>query len=130
MRDLVEHDRAFIRRFEAPGLRFGCRSESAAFVTKELGFEQCTRQRRAVDLHEGTRGPRRPGVNERRDRVLAAARLSGDQNVRVGATYALRESNRLAHSRRARKQFDHSVLKELLRSSLNSAGNSTRFDSR
>src|SRR5688572_15295515 len=104
MRDLVENDCAFAGGFETTGLGFVSSRKRSTFVTKELGFKQRARQRRAIDLHERSRGPHRLRMNERRDHILAAARLSRDQNVGISATHTFRETRSEEHTSELQSQ--------------------------
>jgi hypothetical protein len=103
MRDLVEHDRALLRGFETPRFWLDSTGKSAALKTKELCFEQLTRQRRAIDLHERLCRATRSRMNESGEQVLSYSRLTRNQNVRIGCTHALRETDSLAHLGGARE---------------------------
>ena len=55
MCDLIENDRASIRRFKTTRLCLNRAGERAALITKELSFEQLARKRRAIYLDERMR---------------------------------------------------------------------------
>ncbi len=55
MRDLVENDRASIRRFKTSGVCLNRARNRAALISKELSYKQLAWQRRAIDLYERMR---------------------------------------------------------------------------
>src|SRR5262245_31090987 len=72
--------------FEAPGFTSHRSREGAFFVPEELALDECLRQRRAVDGHKGTTGPVTSLVNESREKLLAAARLTEQKNGRASGS--------------------------------------------
>jgi hypothetical protein len=101
--DLVQEDGAAVGELEAAGLALVRAREGAALVAEELGFQQITRHRRAVDLHEGVAAPGRVGVDGARHDLLAHARLPAHEHGDVGARGLLDHGLDLAHLR-AREQ--------------------------
>jgi hypothetical protein len=135
VRDLVEHERPLVRRFEPPGLRLRRARERAALEAEELGLQQFARQRRAVDFDVRPEGPPRHRVDEERERVFPRARLARDEQVGVGRGHPPREPEGLAHRLGMGDDLDHrSVLKELSSpppsSPASSGGSGTRAASR
>ena len=64
MRYLIKHQGAFVSGFKPARLRFAGSSKGAAFIPKQLGLEQITWQRSAVDFDEWPNAARRLGVDE------------------------------------------------------------------
>ena len=82
--DLIEKQRAAVRKLElarAIGKRAG---EAALHVAKQLTFDQLGGDCRTIDLDEGSRGAWVQRVNRARDQLLAGAVFSRDQDSRGG----------------------------------------------
>ena len=89
--DLVEKDRAAVRRLEAPHRPRMRAGERPPLVAEQLALDQRRRQRRAVDLHEGRLLPRPVEVDRPGDQPLARPRLAAEQHRGV-------DLGRLGHS--------------------------------
>src|ERR1700730_18949294 len=76
LRNFVEEDRAFIGKLEFPGFRTNRASEGALFESEQLGFQQFSGQRSAIDLDESLAAARGSHVNHARDHFLAYTALS------------------------------------------------------
>ena len=76
LRDLVEKQRAAVRRLEPAVAAGGGVGERAALVTEQLGFDQGVRERGAVDRHERLRPALAPLVDRARDQLLAGSALA------------------------------------------------------
>src|SRR5690606_20804046 len=73
--DLVEEQRAAVRRLEAAIARDGGAGERALLVAEQLGLEDRLRDRGAVDRDERALGARRIIVQCAREQLLAGAAL-------------------------------------------------------
>ena len=84
--DLVEEDRAVVRRLELAGLGVDRAGERAPLEAEQLRFEEVRRQRGTVDLHEGLVAPHRVPAQAARHQLLAGAGLAAHQDgdVRIG----------------------------------------------
>jgi hypothetical protein len=102
--DLVEEDRAAVRRLERPGARRHRARERAARMPEQLALDDRARQRRAVDDHERPRRARRRVVDRARGQLLARAGLAQDQHRRVGLRHARHLREQLAHRHAATDQ--------------------------
>jgi len=78
--DLIEKERAPVGLFEKSLVIPQGPGESPLDVTEKLAFEKRLRDRGDVDGHEGTAGRRPLAVNPAREKLLARARLAGDQD--------------------------------------------------
>src|SRR6185369_16500066 len=80
--DLVQEDRAAVRRLEEPlAITVGAR-ERAANVAEELALEERRRERRTVADDERPVVERREVVNRAGDQLLAGAALARDERRR------------------------------------------------
>src|SRR5205807_1620635 len=73
--DLVEEDRAVVRRLELAQLELVGAGERPALVTKQLAFQELARDRGTVDLDEGAGLAHAELMDGPRDEVLAGPRL-------------------------------------------------------
>ena len=80
--DLVEKDRPAMCHLQEAGLGLPRVGERAALESEKLRFEQCVRNGRAVDVHERRSCPRPGLVDDLRDKPLARARLTLNQDGR------------------------------------------------
>jgi hypothetical protein len=80
--DLVQEDRAAVRRLEQSGLGLAGIGERAALEAEELGLQQRLGNRAAVDVHERTGGPRATAVDRRGQEPLARPRLAENEDRR------------------------------------------------
>src|SRR5215813_5009765 len=78
--DLVEKHRAVIRELELARLVLNRSGERAALETEQFRLEQLGRQRGAVHLHERLVATERGGIERPRDKLLAGAAVTADQN--------------------------------------------------
>src|ERR1700719_1237168 len=76
LRNFIEEDRALVGEFKFSGFRTNRARERALFESKQLGFEQLSGERRAIDLDEGLGAARGAHVDHTRDNFLAHAALS------------------------------------------------------
>ena len=74
--DLVEEERAAVRRLEAADAPLARAGEGAALVAEELALEQRLRDRGAVHDDEGLVAARAELVDRARDELLAGAALA------------------------------------------------------
>ena len=81
--DLVEEQRAAVRRLEAALAPLDGAGEGAGLVPEQLGLEQRLGERGAVDGHEGAVAPRAAARGAAGHQLLAGAGLAGDQHGRV-----------------------------------------------
>ena len=81
--DLVEEQRAAVRRFEHPGAVAHRTGEGAARMAKEFALQQAVGERAAVDAHEGAAGTTGSPMHPSREPFLADTTLSGNQQRRV-----------------------------------------------
>ena len=86
-----------VGQLELAGLARQRPREGPALVAEELALEQRAGQRRAVDLDEGARAPRRRLVHRARDDLLADAALALDQHRHVGVGDLLEQGAHLRH---------------------------------
>jgi hypothetical protein len=80
--DLVEKDRPAMCHLQEAGLGLPRVGERAALEAKKLGFEQRLRNGCAVDVHERRSRPWSGMVDDLRDKPLARARLTLNQDGR------------------------------------------------
>src|SRR6266576_7058950 len=80
LHQLVEEQRPAVGRLEQTGLVAHGAGEGALAVPEHLGFEECFRERGAVDRDEGPAGTPAVLVNELGDELLARAALAGDEH--------------------------------------------------
>src|SRR5204862_1905814 len=73
--DLVQEDRAAMRKLEASNLRSVRAGERAPLTAEQLALDQRGRQRRAVDDHERLVAARAAPVNGAREQFLARTRF-------------------------------------------------------
>src|SRR5207244_4804373 len=99
-------DRAPVRVLELPGLAPVRAGEGALLVAEELGLEQPRRDRRTVDLDEGTVAPGRLRMDGPGDQVLAHAALPPDQHRRVRVGDVLDDRQNGPHLRAAVPKLD------------------------
>ena len=103
--DLVEEDRAGVRRLEEPRPAAAARAgEGALLVPEELGLEQRLGERGAVHRHERPVAAAARAVDALGDHLLAGAALAGDEHGRVGARVALRERAHPRHGAASRRR--------------------------
>src|SRR5690606_29970349 len=81
---LVEEERAPIREFEAPELAADRPGERALLMSEELALQQGLGDGGAVDGDEGSIAPRRQGVQQARDDLLARPALAVQVHGRGG----------------------------------------------
>ncbi len=82
--DLVQEDRPAVCQFE-PALPIGRRAgKCTALVTEELAFDECRRERGAVDAHEVVPLPPAVCVNGPREQFFARSRFAEQQDRAVG----------------------------------------------
>jgi hypothetical protein len=70
--------------FEETRLRLHRAGEGATFVAEQLALEQILRQRRAVEVHEGSRGTPRAVVNHASEVALPDPRFTEQEHGQVG----------------------------------------------
>ncbi len=95
--DLVEKQRAAVRRFDparAPLVRAG---ERAAFIAEQFRLQQVMRNRAAVDRDERPLAAAGALVNRERRQLLAGARLARDEHARVGLRDLADRAEQLLH---------------------------------
>src|ERR1700676_2646379 len=80
LRNFVEEDRAFIGKLEFPGFRTNRASEGALFESEQLGFQQFSGQRSAIDLDKSLAAARGSHVNHARNHFLAYSALSVNEH--------------------------------------------------
>src|SRR5579862_7454493 len=102
--NLVEEDRAAIRRFQPPRLIFDRAGKRAAHVPEQLALEQMLAERGACDLDEGTILARTEAMDIRREHALAGAALARQQHGRVAIGNLRGELGELAALRSQRQQ--------------------------
>ena len=78
--ELVEHQRAAVRTFEAPYARGGGAGVGTLLRTEKLAFDQLGWQCRAVDRDEGFVGARAHRMQRPREALLAHAGLACEQH--------------------------------------------------
>jgi hypothetical protein len=99
--DLVEEERAAVRRLEEPFPVAGGSRERAPSMPEQLALEEVLREGRTVHRDEEALAPRAPLVQGARDPLLAGAGLAGQEDGCRGRCDAIDVSPDLAH-RRAR----------------------------
>jgi hypothetical protein len=108
--DLVEEDRAAVRRLElADAARVGA-GERALLVTEELALDQLARDRGAVHRDEGARAACAALVERLGDELLAGAALAADQHREIGLGDLLDRLEDLAHRAALADQVLEAVL--------------------
>ena len=95
--DFVQEERALIRGFEQAGAILDGAGERAAHMAEQLAFEECVRQRAAVDGDEWAVRAGRCVVDESGETFLAYAALTDDQNVRIDFGDARSHADELFH---------------------------------
>ena len=105
---LVEEQRAAMRRFEQSGFVADRAGERPLHVPEHLGLEQRLGERRTVHGNQGTGVPVTVGVNELRDQLFAGSALAGDEHRCVGRRHFPRLIDRGAERRRVAEQ-QHAV---------------------
>ena len=98
--DLVEEQRAAVRRLEEALAVLGSTGEGALAVAEEFGLEQLLRDRTTVDGDERLRAARRDIVDRTRHQFLAGARLALHQHRRHAARDLLDQPAHLLHRQR------------------------------
>src|SRR5262249_10126618 len=101
--DLVEEERAQVRRLGEALARADRARERALLVAEELALEERLLQRAAVEDDERRLGAAAPGVDGARDQLLARAALALDHDARVGGRHLADE---LAHAFERRRLAD------------------------
>ena len=95
--DLVQKQRAAVRRLEEARLRFDRAGKRSAHMTKELALEERVDHRRAVDGDKGLLAPRADLVERARHQLLPRARLAAHQNDLGVRGEPLNEAEDLLH---------------------------------
>ena len=103
---LVQEQRAAVRRLEQAGLVSHRPGERALAVAEHLRFEQPLGEGGAVDRHERPAGAPTVMVDELRDHLLAAAAFPGDEHGRVGRRHLAGQLDRPAERRGGAEQGD------------------------
>jgi len=75
--------------------------ECTALVPEQLGFDEVLRDRAAIDCDECAARTRAALVNRAGDEFLAAPRLAGDENCRLGRRHFFDHSVDILHDSRA-----------------------------
>ena len=83
LRELIQIDRAPVRRLELSVLPPVGTGEGAPLVPEELGLEQAQRDRSAVDLDERTTTARRGGMDGSGHQILPDTAFTTDQDRRI-----------------------------------------------
>src|SRR6185437_2913517 len=78
--DLVEEQRASMRRFHLAQRLLDGAGERTLLVTKELALQKRFRYRRTIDGHEARRPPRRKLVHGTHEEFLSGARFTEEQH--------------------------------------------------
>src|SRR5258706_15449121 len=100
--DLVEEERALVRRDEQAALVGDGAGERSLHVAEELAFQQRLGNRAAVDRDEGLVGARARAVDRAREELLAAAAFALDEDARVARGDALGFREEVLHQRGTR----------------------------
>src|ERR1700704_2837530 len=95
--DLVEKDRAVMRRFELSDLELVRAGEGAPLVPEQLAFEQLARHRRAVDLDVRAGSASGEMMDRPCDQLLAGAGLACDEHGDVDTGGLSEDLARLHH---------------------------------
>jgi hypothetical protein len=82
--DLIEKDCPAVGQFEAPGLRRDRVRKRAPLATEQFAFDERSRQRRAIDVHEATATTCAPLVEGARQKSLSGSGFSEEEHGRVG----------------------------------------------
>ena len=94
--DLVEEQRAAVRRLEPAGARRDGAGERAFLVAEQLALDQGGGNGRAVDAHERAAAPRAALVQRAREQLLAGAGFAEQQHRRVGRRHLRHPREHLA----------------------------------
>jgi hypothetical protein len=98
--DLIEEDRASVRRLEGPHVLTIGAGEGAPLVPKQGALHQRLGQGRAVDDLKGPRGPSAGVVDRLGQQLLSGARVTLEEDRRVAGAEALEgRLERLEHRR-------------------------------
>src|SRR4029079_15294675 len=97
--DLVQEQRAVIRRLKAPATAGDGPGEGALDVPEHLALHQILGDRAAVDRDEWALGAGAQAVELARDELLARAGLARDQHVDIRARHLLELAKHLEHRR-------------------------------
>jgi hypothetical protein len=97
--DLVEEEGAAVRRLDAAAALGVGAGEGALLVAEELALEQRLRDRRAVDGHEGPRGPRGEPVDRAGRDLLARAALAREEDGGIDGRHLADRGEHLLHAR-------------------------------
>ena len=111
--ELVEEERAVVRRLEQAGLCLAGVGEGAALVAEQLGFQQGLGNRRAVDVDERGVAPRARPVDRAGEQALAGSRLPLDEEGRRAGRVrqaGQQAPERLAHGHHPRTLADQPQL--------------------
>ena len=95
--DLVEEERAFVRRLQPARARGDGAGEGAADVAEQLGLEQALGHRAAVEGDEAMAAPGAVVVDRLGRQLLAGARLAGDEDGARARGHGLQQVEQLAH---------------------------------
>src|SRR4029077_5214048 len=112
LRDFIEENGAFVGHFKLAWLAPYRARESALFKSKQFGFQEFTRQRRAIDFHERLVAPLGAQVNHPRHDFLANAALSADEYRHVdwsNLEYLLADAHHLRTGGEKAKVFRHLI---------------------
>src|SRR5882762_6283642 len=97
--DLIQEERALVGQFEAPNLLCNRARERASFMSEKLTLEQPRRNRRAVELYEGSRLAPAAFMNRARNQFLSRTGFTEKQHCRVARSHRFNEIQNMAERR-------------------------------
>ncbi len=100
--DLIEHQRAAIRRLEQAAMCARGARERTLLVTEQFRLEKVLRHRGAIDRNEGLVPTRARAMDRAGEQFLARAAFTGDEHARIGAGDHVGLRELLFHHRAAR----------------------------
>ena len=95
--DLVEEQRTFVRDLEEPHPIRDRAGERALRVSEELGLQELSGNRRAVDGGETALGPGAQAMNGPSEHLLARAALAGDEHRGIVLGHPARQLKQVPH---------------------------------
>src|SRR5712691_4558402 len=105
--DLVEKQRASVRKLEFAFLLLVRSGESSSLMSEQLAFQNVLVQRTAIDRHERAGGPPAVLVNSAGHQLFSGAAFAGNQHVHVRARRLLDGSKERLHGSAFADQGEH-----------------------
>src|SRR5580692_43680 len=103
--NLIEKNRAVIRLLEFPNMPAARSGERSLLMSEKFRFNQLRWNRRTVQSHKRSRGPRTAFMNRPRHQLFPRPRLPEDANPRLTSRYPFHLRHHALHSRTLPNDF-------------------------